>query len=119
MVHGRVRSGDIRQAEPLSGEQVLGRLAHYGIGAGLGVGYGRLAERWRRPLTTSTGCAVYGLATTGFSWFVMFPAWGLGVGARRRGDARLAALSAANHVVFGVGLGAARTVLVRVGAVVR
>lgn len=95
---------DIRTAAPVPGESLIGIAAHYAIGATLGAGYalaqGRLGCNGRSlPL----GLA-YGVASTGFAWFGMFPAWGFGL-LGRRGPEQQWAVSLTNHLAFGLALG--------------
>lgn len=107
---GNMRSGtfaheDLGAAAPVPRESLIGVATHYAIGATLGAGYVLLVGRRDRP-GSLLRAASYGVVTTGFSWFAMFPAWGLGVLAHR-GAPRQWALSLGNHAVFGVALGLA------------
>ena len=131
MPRGVFRHEDIRRTPPLPYELRLGFVVHYTIGWSLALAY-----LWGIDLSgrdpTPVNAVVYGIATTGFAWFLMFPAWGMGwFGARppepvvetpvpsvpggpaglagRRRDSwrsrtRLARSSLWNHAIFGLGL---------------
>lgn len=106
MGHGRFRHEEITAAPAVRGEATIGVLAHYVIGATLGTGYGLLLRVGGHRYSSLPSALSYGTGTTIFSWLVMFPATGRGLLGRRE-SARLGALSLANHIVYGLGLGAA------------
>jgi hypothetical protein len=105
MPEGHFRHRSIGAAAPRRFECALGRVAHYSIGVVLALGFLALApEGWLARPTLAPALA-YGVATLVFPYFLMQPAFGLGVAASRAaapGKARLKSL--ASHVVFGVGL---------------
>lgn len=106
MRHGRFRHADIATAPVVRGEAVIGVLTHYAIGLTLSAGYGVLLRATRVRRSSIPLALAYGIATTGFSWLVMFPA--AGKGAIRHGEnPKLAASSLCNHIVYGLALGAA------------
>lgn len=106
MPHGRFRHPDIATAPVVRGEAVIGILTHYAIGLTLGAGYGLLLRAGRARRSSIPLALAYGTATTGFSWFVMFPA--TGKGAIRYGEnPKLAVFSLCNHIVYGLALGTA------------
>lgn len=105
MLKGRFTHEDIAKAEPVPHEGGIGVAAHYAIGLVLGAGYALLlrvpqARRSSVPLATA-----YGIATTVFPWFWMFPARGQGVMGLREGDLRVPAFALCTHVAYGFGLG--------------
>ncbi len=106
MRHGRFRHPDIATAPTVRGEAVIGILTHYAIGLTLGAGYGLLLRAGRGRRSSIPLALAYGTATTGFSWFVMFPATGKGT-IRRGENSKLAAFSLCNHIVYGLALGTA------------
>ena len=98
---GKLRHDDILQTPPLRGEIPVGVVSHYAIGMVLGLGYLMLLQTTHMPSSVLTGLG-YGVATTVFSLFVMFPSQGMGwMGSRLPGAARL---SLVNHAFFGLGL---------------
>jgi hypothetical protein len=104
LLRGRIAHADIAQSEPVRLEMGIALAGHYAIGASLGAPFLLLLERapavGRVPLALA-----YGVATTVFSWFVMFPSMGYGVaGARGPAGSRLPLVSTTNHLWFGVGL---------------
>ena len=55
--------------------------------------------------STLTPALIFGIVTVGFPFFIMHPAFGLGLAASKASDPMQARLrSLMNHVVFGVGL---------------
>jgi hypothetical protein len=104
LFRGKFRHTDILQTAPLRGELVLGLVAHYSIGVVLTLVYlGLLVVAHATP--TALSAILYGIATTVFPWFLMFPSQGMGwLGRDARGDAHLARTSLFNHIIFGVGI---------------
>src|SRR6185503_19919970 len=85
MREGRFTHHSIADAEPIPGEEKLGLVAHYSIG----VGFAGLLLAWRPGWTErpSLGPAmVIGLGTIAAPWFVMQPAFGLGVAGAKTSD---------------------------------
>lgn len=102
---GRMRHEAIARAAPVKGERALGWAAHYLIGiifaaifiAAAGPAY--LATPALAPALTM------GVLTVGAPYFILQPAFGLGIAASRTPKpwfARLKSLS--THLVFGLGL---------------
>jgi hypothetical protein len=107
MFHGRFTHEDITTAAPVAHEASIGTAAHYAIGFVLGAGYAlllRLPERRQSSVGRATS---YGVATTVFPWFWMFPARGQGVMGLRDRDLRVPARALGAHVAYGLGLGVA------------
>ncbi len=112
IARGRLMHAAIARAAPVRFERALGWLTHYLIGivyAGLLVvlcGPTWLAQPgWPSALA-------FGLATVAAPWFVMQPAMGAGVMARKTAAPFGNALrNLANHAVFGTGLYLAATAL--------
>lgn len=105
MPAGVFRHASIAKAAAKPGECAAGWLAHYAIGAGfalllvLAAGPGWLAAPTPLP------ALLVGIATVVFPYFVMQPAFGLGIAAARTpspAQARLRSLM--THAVFGIGL---------------
>jgi Protein of unknown function (DUF2938) len=107
MLQGQFTHEDITKAEPIPHEASIGMAAHYAIGLVLGAGYAlllRVPQSRRNSLSRATA---YGVATTVFPWFWMFPARGQGVMGLRDGDLRVPAFALGTHVAYGLGLGVA------------
>ena len=107
MAEGQFTHEDITKAEPIPHEAGIGMAAHYAIGLVLGAGYAlllRVPQLRRNSLPRATA---YGIATTVFPWFWMFPARGQGVMGLRDGDLRVPAFALCTHIAYGLGLGVA------------
>jgi hypothetical protein len=105
MRHGTVRHVSIGAAASQPLECVLGRIAHYTIGVGLGVVFVELgpSEWLARP--TLLPSLVFGIVTVVFPFFIMQPSLGLGVAsAKTRSPAQARLKSLMSHTAFGVGL---------------
>lgn len=111
MTHGQFRHVHIGAAQPVPHERVLGWAAHYAIGSGFAVALTAIEPQWlERPRFLPA--AAMGLASVAAPWFVMQPAFGLGVAASKTpnpGQARLGSLRA--HSAYGVGLWLSGTAL--------
>ncbi|MFD2472914.1 DUF2938 domain-containing protein [Amycolatopsis silviterrae] len=101
---GTVRHESIAKAEPVPHEREIGWAAHYSIGtafAGL-----LIATRpgWANK-PTPLPALLTGLATTAAPWFIMQPAFGLGVAAAKTPKPAVARWrSLRTHAIYGVGL---------------
>lgn len=107
MLQGRFTHEDITKATPIAHEAGIGMAAHYAIGVTLGAGYAlllRIPDTGRNSVSRATA---YGIATTVFPWFWMFPARGQGVMGLRDSDLRVPAFALCTHVAYGLGLGLA------------
>jgi hypothetical protein len=104
-LRGRWRHASIAQAPPVPGERGLGWLVHYLVGVAFaGVLAGWLGMDWWRAPTLAPALA-FGMATVAVPLFVMQPAMGLGVAARKTpAPLKSSTRSLANHAVFGLGL---------------
>jgi hypothetical protein len=95
MRHGTVRHVSIGAAAPQPHECVLGRVAHYTIGVGLGVVFVELGPSGWLARPTVLPALVFGIVTVVFPFFVMQPSFGLGVASsktRSPSQARLKSL---------------------------
>ncbi len=100
---GRFTHEDILCTPPLRGEMALGIATHYVVGITLTWIYlGLLAVVRAAPSVLAA--LVYGVVSTGLTWFLMFPAQGLGWWGRRARGAHVARASLYIHTVFGAGL---------------
>jgi hypothetical protein len=103
LVRGRWQHEDITAEEPVSGELALGMATHYVTGIMLTGAY--LLASGRRHRTFARALA-YGVATSVFPLFVMFPSMGYGPAGSRSGEAaRMNRIMLIGHVAFGAGIG--------------
>ena len=105
MPQGRFVHARIGAAAPVRGERVLGWVAHYSIGVAFALVLLALVSReWVAAPTLWPALAV-GVVTVAAPWFVMQPAFGMGIAGSRTaspGAGRLRNLG--THVAFGLGL---------------
>lgn len=100
VVRGRLVHDDIANAAPLPGELPTFLVAHYLIGLTLAALYLLLAGRAAGNVRWA---GLYGLATSGFAWLLMFPAMGYGAfGLHFTGTP--IRTTAVFHLVFGLAL---------------
>jgi uncharacterized membrane protein YagU involved in acid resistance len=106
LARGQLFHDDIATSAAMPVSMPLALLTHYAIGVALAVGYVALTRAW--PLERGPEWLVavgYGVATSVFAWFLMFPAMGFGVfGARGPAELLLFRTSLLNHLLYGVGL---------------
>jgi hypothetical protein len=107
MLQGRFTHEDITKATPVAHEATIGMAAHYAIGLTLGAGYALLLRIPDSRQNSVSRATAYGIATTVFPWFWMFPARGQGVIGLRDGDLRVPAFALCTHAAYGFGLGVA------------
>lgn len=102
---GELAHDDIRKSPPQPHEKGIGLAVHYSIGAVLGVVFAVLAHVSALSTSDVAVAVIYGLSTSVFAWFLMFPAFGFGVFGRNAPvESRLLRSSTLNHMVFGLGL---------------
>jgi hypothetical protein len=105
MRHGTVRHASIAAAAPTPLECVLGRTAHYTIGAVLGVVFVALAPRGWLAQPTVLPPLIFGIITVVLPFFIMQPSLGLGVASSKtRNPAQARLKSLMSHTAFGMGL---------------
>ncbi len=110
--HGRFCYEHPDEMEKVPNEMVYGYLAHFAIGVGLAVPFFPCWELWVGERASPIVAILYGLATTGASFFFVYPSMGLGIFGRRSPEKIRAFITPlANHLFYGVGL-ALGTVLV-------
>ncbi len=104
LLHGKFTHADILSSPPLKGELPFGILIHYLIGIILTLVYFAFLQITQIHATVLLTIA-YGLVTTVFPWFLMFPSEGMGwMGRGAPGNAHLTRASLFNHAFFGLGL---------------
>lgn len=105
MRRGTVRHVSIAAAAPQPWECVLGRIAHYSIGVGLGLAFVALAPSGWLARPRLLPPLAFGIVTVAFPFFVMQPSLGLGVASSKTRNPLQARLkSLMSHAAFGVGL---------------
>ncbi len=105
MLRGQFRHDGIGRAPAVPAEALIGWTAHYGIGIAFAFGLVMAAGAgWLQQPTAAPAFAA-GLATVALPYFVMQPAFGLGIAGARTPDPTAARLrSLITHLVFGTGL---------------
>ena len=105
MPEGIFRHSNLGSAAPKSAECVLGWIAHYLIGIAFAIVFIDLAGPGWLQRPTPIPAILFGIVTVAAPFFVMQPAFGLGVAGSRAPDPTQARLrSLMNHTVFGLGL---------------
>jgi hypothetical protein len=105
MPSGTFGHASITGARPMPLECTVGWVAHYTIGASLGVGFLFVVSRAWLAQPAFWPALLWGIGTVVFPLFVMQPALGFGVAASKTANPTQARLkSLATHAVFGVGL---------------
>jgi hypothetical protein len=104
MGNGVFKHASIAAAARKPAECALGWVAHYTIGVLFAFALALAMPGWLQS-PTLVPALIFGLVTVVFPFFVMHPAFGLGVAASRTPDPMQARLrSLMNHAVFGLGL---------------
>jgi hypothetical protein len=104
-VRGHFRYGHPQEIAPVANEGLYGVATHYTIGVSFALAYLVGWNLWVGGPASPVWALPYGVATTAASWFLVYPAMGLGVCGRRSPDGIKAPLSSlVNHVFYGVGL---------------
>jgi hypothetical protein len=104
MRHGQFAHTNIAESDPVRGEKALGTVAHYAIGTSL-AGVLLLWKPNYPQQPTLVAAMTVGIASTVFPFFLMQPAFGLGVAASKTPQPSVARLrSARAHTIYGMGL---------------
>lgn len=104
MGRGRIVHDSITAAEPVKHEHELGLLAHYAIGSGFVVALAALDRDWMDEPKFLPAMGM-GLVTCAAPWFLMQPAWGLGVAASNTPEPATARLRTVRaHAIHGLGI---------------
>lgn len=113
MPAGRFRHTSIADAAPVPHERALGWAAHYAIGSSFAVALALIDRRWLDDPRFVPAVSM-GVVTVAAPWFLMQPAFGLGVAASRTprpSQARAGSLRA--HTAYGIGLWVSGAALAR------
>jgi len=106
---GRFRYSHPGEIEQVAHERLYGFITHYVIGVGLAVPYVLGWELFVGGPASPAWALAYGVATTVFSYFFVFPSMGLGVFGRRSPEGIKSAISSlANHFFYGLGMTATK-----------
>lgn len=105
MSRGIFAHSSIAKAAPMTGECVAGWIAHYAIGAIFALLFiASISAGWLQAPTPGPAL-LFGLVTVALPFFVMHPAFGLGLAASRTPQpARARLRSLLSHALFGLGL---------------
>jgi Protein of unknown function (DUF2938) len=105
MTDGSIKHPSIAAAAQKPAECATGWIAHYTIGALFALALVALATPGWLQSPTLMPALIFGIVTVGFPFFVMHPAFGLGLAASKTPNPTQARLrSLMNHAAFGVGL---------------
>ena len=111
LLRGRWRHVDASREEPGTLDVPLGLMTHYLTGIVLTEAF--VLVPWRRPGPAFAAAVAYGIATSVFPLFVLFPSLGYGPAGLRSGEAaRLARIMLVGHSAFGAGIGLGTALLV-------
>lgn len=103
--NGRFYRPRILEEQPHPLEIRLGWFFHYCIGVGLSVQYLLLSRCFGFNPAAPLTALEFGILTTVLPWFMMFPALGFGILARKTSrENRIPYFSLFNHFVYGTGL---------------
>lgn len=105
LCEGQIVHASIARSPPVRGEALIGWTAHYGIGIVFAVVFTFITgENWR--LSPTIGPAIFfGAATVVAPYFIIQPAMGAGIAARKTLNPNIARLrSLVTHLAFGFGL---------------
>lgn len=105
MPEGIFRHSSIASVPQKRGECTAGWIAHYMIGITFAVAFAAFVGNDWPQHPTLLPALVFGVATVLMPFFIMQPAFGLGLAASKTSNPTQARLrSLMNHVVFGIGL---------------
>ena len=105
MPEGTFRHSNIASAPPKSAECTVGWIAHYMIGITLAIIFIAFVGRNWLQHPTLIPALIFGIVTTIAPFFIMQPAFGLGLAASKTSNPTQARLrSLMNHTAFGIGL---------------
>jgi hypothetical protein len=109
---GTFKHANITAAARKPAECATGWIAHYTIGVLFALGLVALATPAWLQSPTLMPALLFGIVTVGFPFFMLHPAFGLGIAASKTPDPLQARLrSLISHTMFGVGLYASALVL--------
>lgn len=102
---GRFINRSFFELQPSAHEFWYGLAGHYAIGAALAVLYVLLSHALSGTLKAKAWPLAYGVLTSVFAWFLMFPSVGLGLfGLDAPPQVHLFRTSLVNHLSYGLGL---------------
>lgn len=102
---GRLVHQDISKSESISGEAIIGWVAHYGIGCTFAALLLNIYGLEWAQQPTALPALIVGVGTVAAPFFLMQPCFGLGIAGSRTANPKLTRVrSMLTHFVFGVGL---------------
>jgi hypothetical protein len=105
MLEGKFKHSNIGSAPQKSAECSVGWIAHYVVGVSFSIVFVAIAGNDWLQHPTLTPAIVFGIVTVAAPFFIMQPAFGLGIAASKTPNPTQARLrSLMNHAVFGFGL---------------
>lgn len=105
MPEGTFKHSNIASAPQKSAECTVGWIAHYMIGITFAIAFVALAGNNWIQHPTLIPAVTFGVVTALMPFFIMQPAFGLGLAASKTSNPMQARLrSLMNHIVFGIGL---------------
>ncbi len=106
VLRGQLRHSDIATSPEVPVPMPLVGVAHYVIGIVLALAYLTLLNTFSVQSEHFWLAVLYGIVTTIFPWFLLFPAMGYGpFGVKAPPEHRLLHSSLVNHTIYGIGLG--------------
>jgi len=108
MLRGRFVYSDIHHAQPYPNETAVGWIFHYVTGGVVALGYPLALWLFDIPLAADhlVYALLFGLCTSVFPWFMVYPAFGVGFfGKRAPKAARPILTSLVSHTCYGIGIG--------------
>jgi Protein of unknown function (DUF2938) len=105
MPRGVFAHASIAKAAPMPGECAVGWIAHYALGALFALSFVALVSPTWLAAPAPGPALVFGLVTVALPFFVMHPAFGLGIAASMTPQPTQARLrTVQSHALFGLGL---------------
>lgn len=108
MPRGQFVYADIHDAQAVDNEVRLGWIFHYIVGAVVALGYPIMLMMLNLGLDSDPifYATVFGIATSVFPWFIVYPAFGVGFfGSRAPKAAKPVLTSLVSHTFYGLGIG--------------
>jgi hypothetical protein len=103
LLRGKGSHSSILDSPSLDNEVLVGSVVHYCIGGFLGAVYLVILQTLG-ALPTLVSAVGFGIATTVFPWFYLYPSWGYGWLGGNANGFRMTYFSLYNHTFFGLGI---------------
>lgn len=103
--NGRIFHNNIADAAPVSGEQAIGWIVHYGVGIAYGMVLAIVMGSAWLAAPTFLPAFVWGILTVSAGWFLLQPGLGLGWAASKTPNpTRVRAMNLVAHTIFALGM---------------